>query len=371
MQLAYNTTGMVAELGITADKDARDHCVAVIKGSFLINARGELALAEKQQPLVVADEHYGNPASTCVRYESDFALTKLRTDVIVVGKAVAPNGRPVKKLRVRLEVQNRDKDLVVYGDRRWTTTLGGVTTSEPAPFTEVPITFNRAWGGQDDSRGADQVAVETRNLAGIGFHPYRSRADIAGRPLPNIELPGRAVLSPRERYEPAGYGCIGRAWQPRVALAGTYDVRWRDEQAPYLPADFDPLYFQCAPLDQQFPPFRGGERIRCIHMAEQESVDYILPVLRVPVRFRFRDTDVMRTAVLDTVVVEPHLARVLLVWRASAPLGKKLTSLQEVGVGELPMRTSISPATYRHGKPVFRGLSEAIRWLRQRGRELA
>jgi hypothetical protein len=253
---------------------------------------------------------------------------------------------------------------MVYGERRWVMSLGSLVASDPAPFTEIPITFDRAWGGQDDSRGPDQVAVEPRNPVGIGSHPYRSRADIAGLPVPNIEPLGCAVSSPRERHKPAGFGCIGRAWQPRVALAGTYDERWRDERAPYLPADFDPSYFQCAPLDQQFSHFRGGERIRCIHMAEQEVVDYIIPASLVPIRFRFRDADVERSAVLDTVIVEPHLARALLVWRASVPLRKKLTALQEVWVGEPPPAPS-TPCAYRRGKPVFRGLAAAIRWLRR------
>ena len=363
MQISANTTGMLAELTVTSDKEARDHCVVVIKGTFQTNERGELSLAEEQQPLVTTDEHYGDPTTTCVRYECDFALAKPYTDVIVVGKAVAPNRQAVKQLAVRLEVQGRSKDLMVHGDRHWVTVLGMMSKSNPVPFTEMPITFDRAWGGQDDSRGPDRVEVEPRNLVGVGFHPHRSR--IAGLPVPNIEPLGCST-SPRGHHEPVGLGCIGRSWQPRVALAGTYDERWRNERAPYLPADFDLQYFQCAPLDQQFPRFRGGEKIRCIHMAEQEVVVYIIPTLNLPVRFRFRDTDVERTALLDTAIVEPHLGRALLVWRASVPLRKKLTALTEVFVGETPARANWQPIGYRQDKPVFTHLASASAWLRQR-----
>lgn len=364
MQITANTTGMLAELTVATDKDARDHCVVAIKGTFQTNSRGELTLAEEQQPLVTVDEHYGDPTTTSVRYECDFALEKPCTDVIVVGKAVAPNGQRVKKLAVRLEVQGRGKELTVYGERHFTTTLGMVSISDPIAFTEIPITFDRAWGGQDDSRGPDRVVVEPRNLLGVGFHPHRR--SIAGLPVPNIEALGRTISSPRGPYEPVGFGCIGRTTQPRLALAGTYDERWRAERAPYLPADFDTHYFQCAPLDQQFPHFRGGENICCVHMAEQAAVNYVIPKSDVPVRFRFRDADVVRTAVLDTITVEPHLSRAMLVWRASVPLRKKLAALQEVLVGKQPTRTNKKPIGYRHDKPVFAGLAEAIGWLRER-----
>ncbi|HYO55840.1 DUF2169 domain-containing protein [Archangium sp.] len=366
MQITVNTTGMLADLAVATDKDARDHCVVVVKGTFLTCPQGELRLAEAQQALVTTDEHYGAPETTSVRYECDFALEKPLTDVIVVGKAVAPKGQRVKKLPVRLEVHGRNKDLMVHGERCWVTVLGKVMASDAVPFTEIPVTFDRAWGGQDDSRGPERVAVEARNLVGVGFHPNRSAAKIAGLPVPNIEPLGRPISSPRERHEPAGFGCIGRAWQPRVAFSGTYDQRWRDERAPFLPGDFDNRYFQCAPLDQQYPHFRGGEKIRCVHMAEQEVVSYIIPTLRIPVRFRFMDGDVERTTVLDTVTLEPHLGRAMLVWRASVPLRKKLTALQEILVGEQFARETSQILGYRNGKPVFAGLAATLAGLRQR-----
>ncbi|HYO52640.1 DUF2169 domain-containing protein [Archangium sp.] len=366
MQLTSNTTGMQAGLTVATDKDARDHCVVAVKGTFQTNARGEMTLAPEQRPLVTTDEHYGDPASTSVRYECDFALEKPLTDVLVVGKAVAPGGQRVKKLPVRLEVQGRNKDLMVYGERRWVRSLWGVVATDPLPFLDMPLTFDRAFGGQDDSLGPDRVAIEPRNLVGIGFHPHRSAAQIASTLVPNVELLGRSISSPRDRHEPAGFGCVGRAWQPRVAHAGTYDERWRDERAPFLPADFDSRYYQCAPADQQFPHFRGGERIRCVHMAEQGVVHYVIPALHIPVRFRFLDGDLDRTAVLDTITLEPHLGLAMLVWRTSVPLRKKLTALQEILVGEQPAKETISPVGYRDGKPVFAGLSATLAWLRQR-----
>ncbi|HYO65473.1 MAG TPA: DUF2169 domain-containing protein [Archangium sp.] len=366
MQITSNATGLQVNLTVATDKDARDHCVVVIKGTFQTNVRGEMRLAPEQRPLVSTDEHLGDPASTSVRYECDFALEKPLTDVLVVGKAVAPVGQHVEKLPVRLEVQGRNKDLMVYGERCWVRSLGGVVASEPLPFLEMPLTFERAFGGQDDSRGPGLVATELRNPVGVGFHPHRSAAQIHNTPMPNIELLSQPISSPRHHHEPAGFGCVGRSWQPRIAHAGTYDDFWRDNRAPFLPADFNSRYHQCAPADQQFPLFRGGERIRCVHMAEQAVVHYVIPALHIPVRFRFLDGALDRIAVLDTITLEPHLGLAMLVWRASVPLRKKLTALQEIFVGEQPPKTTINPIGYRHGKPVFAGLAATLDWLRQR-----
>ena len=84
---------MQSGLTLTADVDARDHCVVVIKGTFIADERGELRLASEQQPIVRSDEHYGDPASSPVRLECEFVLDKPATDVVVVGKAVAPGSR--------------------------------------------------------------------------------------------------------------------------------------------------------------------------------------------------------------------------------------------------------------------------------------
>src|SRR5262249_42537571 len=55
MQINTNTTGMEAGLTVATDKDGRDHCVVVVKGTFAVGPDGECRLAELQEPLVVAD----------------------------------------------------------------------------------------------------------------------------------------------------------------------------------------------------------------------------------------------------------------------------------------------------------------------------
>jgi hypothetical protein len=366
MQITSNTTRMPAELCVAVGVDAREYCVVAVKGTFMTDSSGQLTLAEQQESLVTADQHHGDPATTSVRYECDFAFEKPLTDVIVVGKAVAPRNQPVERLAVRLEVEGVRKDLWVHGERQWVDVLGSLHVSDAIPFIEMPITFERAWGGVDDSRGPNAAAAELRNLVGIGFAPHRDGADLDGRPLPNIECIDQPVASPRGNYDVGGFGCVGRSWQPRRRFAGTFDEAWLDARAPFLPADFDSRYHQCAPLDQQFAPFKGGETIRCFNMAT-ETVSYRAPVLTVPVCFRFQNADVDRNATLDTVVLEPHLRRALLTWRARVALPRKASDLREILVGERARRHTRARS---EGKSVFSGLGEAVAWLgenRRRG----
>ena len=119
MQINANSTGMEAGLTVATDKDGRDHCVVVVKGTFEVGRDGECRPAEKQEPLVFADVHRGDPGSTSLEYECEFALFKPRADVIINGTAVAPKGKPVQELTVALEVGPTRKEIRVVGDRRW------------------------------------------------------------------------------------------------------------------------------------------------------------------------------------------------------------------------------------------------------------
>ncbi|NOR24385.1 MAG: DUF2169 domain-containing protein, partial [Desulforhopalus sp.] len=64
MQITKNTIHMETGLTIAVDKDGRDHCVVVVKGTFEVGKEGNSTLAELQEPLVYADVHYGDPGTT-------------------------------------------------------------------------------------------------------------------------------------------------------------------------------------------------------------------------------------------------------------------------------------------------------------------
>lgn len=370
MQITTNSTRMPAALFVAPDKDGRDHCVVVVKGTFAIDEAGEPRLAEVQAPLAYVDEHWGDPATTSVRYECDFALYKPCTDILVSAMAFAPRGKPVERLMVGVEFAGVRKELLVIGDRYWFMGAAGMRISQPAPFVTMPITFDRAFGGIDDSRPGE-TAAELRNLVGRGFWKHAERRHIEGHPLPNIEDPLMPLRSPGDTPPPAGFGVVGRGWQPRIRHAGTYDQRWREEKFPFLPDDFDPRYFQSAPVDQQVSGLQGGETIRCTNMTPEGVLETKIPREEVPVEFVFRDRKEHALGRLDTALLEPHERRMIITWRASVRLGRKPSALREVIVGKRPItgarrvtaetRDALPPGV----KPHFASLDEYITWKRR------
>lgn len=118
MQIVSNSTGLLADLTVQSAPDGRDYCVVVIKGTFQTSGDGKLTLAHHQLPLTAVDLHEGEPRGSALVLESDFALEKPLTDVVVLGRAVVPEGRAVTEMVVRLEIAGQVKEAVVVGDRR-------------------------------------------------------------------------------------------------------------------------------------------------------------------------------------------------------------------------------------------------------------
>ncbi len=359
MQIGKNTLGMPAGITVATDKEGRDYCVVAVKGTFAVRPDGEGVLAEQQEPLVYSDQHYGDPGETSIRYECDFARFKPRTDVVVNGQAYSPTGNAVRELTVTLEIGTSKKQTKVFGNRRWERGLLGFRPSSPEPFREMPLVFERAFGGSDHS--ADQPkyqGTDLRNPVGVGFHKNRASEAIEGTPLPNLEDPLHLISEWSDRPPPVGFGFIGRNWHPRVKYAGTYDERWMEERLPFLPADFDDQYFQAAPVDQQFSYLRGGEVVRCTNLTPEGDFSFVIATMDVPLVFRFRDRDERVLPHLDTLVVEPARRRYLATWRGVVPLGRKLNALREVGVGPGSARRVIPD------KPHYESLNELAFWTK-------
>jgi uncharacterized protein YjbI with pentapeptide repeats len=167
----------------------------------------------------------------------DEGMDKACGEVLVHGSCFTPGGRSLGVCAARVAIGSVDKTVVCVGDRTW---RGGVPT-EPAPFTEMPMGWDRAFGGEGFAR----------NPAGRGF----VGRGVDGVPLANLERAGHLVTSPGATPEPAGFGPIDRALPQRHALLGTYDARWLETRFPGYADDLDPRALQVAPPDQWIEGF--------------------------------------------------------------------------------------------------------------------
>ena len=359
MQITRNTTSMAAGICVSTDKAGRDFCVVVVKGTFSLRSDGGVELADEQAPLVYADEHYGEPAETSIRYECDFVPFKPRCDVLMNGSAHAPGGKSATRVTVALRVGSVNKSFDVVGDRVWRRGIVGLVPTRPKAFRQLPITYDRAYGGVDVA-GSKSEKTQTflENPVGTGYYPLTRRAACVGKPLANTEETGRPIRSASRRYRPMSFGAMGRNFPSRVRFAGTYDDHWKEDRFPFLPLDFDEQYFLCSPPDQQAPFLRGGEVVSMKNLTPEGQRSFTVPRVDVPIVCRFRDRDDRPSVRLDTMIIEPDQGRVILTWRARTQLGRKIHALREILIGRRPRA--------RASKPRFRSIPEFIEWKRQR-----
>lgn len=337
-----NTTKMQAAYTQGLDKDGRESLVVVVKGTFKIPLDGsEPQLADAQKPLIMADTFTGEPGFSAPIYEADFAPIKPRCDVLLVGSAHAPKGEPATKVPVGIKVGSLVKSFNVIGDRQWESNGLLVSPSQPRPFLQMPITYDRAYGGVDNFHfDQNQHSAFMPNPIGKGYR--RHLIDIEGKPVPNTEETDRPITSPKGEYLPMSFGVIGRNWLPRYPYAGTYDQNWIDNISPFLPPDFDNQYFQAAPPDQQVPYLQGGEDVVLGNLTPHGLVRFKLPKIDMPIVFFYKKGGRHETnGVIDTLVLEPDASVFTMCWRASLPLKRNMFEIAQVLTGKM------SPAWWR------------------------
>ncbi len=370
MQL-FNATPMSASYTLGLDPSGQEYVVVVVKGSFALSHRGqELALFDEQADFVHADVFEGPPGMSAMIYESEFAYKKPRCDVLLCGSAHAPAGRRVQKLSVALAVKGHiEKTIEVSGDRVWDRVLGSYVFTDSIPFERQPISYGRAYGGTDiHPTCAEKSQAFAENPVGVGYYPLSAKDSLVGRSLPITAEPGHPVTSWHAHYQPMAFGPLGRNFAARAGWAGTYDQAWLDEHFPFLPPNFDVRYFQSAPIDQQMDYPKGGEVVVLRNLTTHGESAFVLPRLPVPVEFTTRDGENIEVlANLDTIVIEPDLERVRLIWRASLPLENSIFDVPQAVIGRMSKGFYRARAT---GKQYYRSLAELAKDGRRAALEL-
>jgi hypothetical protein len=326
--------------------DGRLRMALIIKATFAIEASGRPALeAREQLPILAVDEPYpGVEPSEGLRLESDRVTFKPGADVVVVGHAHTPLGKPRPLVDVRVRVGKLERRIKVIGDRKWFYPPGTRDIPlqvGPVEFSNMPLTYDRAFGGRDEHA---QVTAEhprfvpwcASNFPGRGFIGARTSASIHEKALPNLEDPEQLIRSFDTWPRPVGLGFFPRNSEPRSKYLGTYDDAWRAEPVPNLPKDFDARFWNGAHPDLQVPGYlRGDEQVELENVTPGGGVvRFELPGVAPEVTLRYRAEGVAAAeegdlllregaviarpvqAVLDTAVFLPDEGRFYLVWRA-------------------------------------------------------
>lgn len=321
-----NQTPFYAVLSVLPNRDAIDTLYVILKATLVL--RPKLALAPAQLPVTLADEYYGDPTDSSLRASSEIHVGKPGTDVLLIGRAWGPQGHAVREGFVRILAAERQKAIRVVGDRVW---QSDGRPSAPEPFEAMPLVWERAFGGVHPLE--DRTLAEERNPIGVGFAGQRSAEELAGQPVPNLESPGEPLERQGQQPTPACFAASAPHWLPRRAFAGTYDEVWQRKRAPYLPADFDPRFLQCAAPELAFDRYLcGGEPIE-VHGASPEGpIAFPLPAANLRVEVRVDGSVEHPPVNLETVLLEPDDNRVALTWRASLPCDRRVLKVEKVTV---------------------------------------
>jgi hypothetical protein len=318
----------------------------VVKATFRMNAQRAPALeAKKQWPVLTKDVLYEKKApKSLLRFESDLVPFKPRADIILVGSAYAPRGQPTKSLDVEIRVGSTERVLRVIGDRMWSFPIRDQHAPicvGPAEFVEMPLTFDRAFGGIDAHAALDPSLPRFRpwcaqNYGGRGYIGAVSVDSIHKTPLPNIEDPSDPIQDVACHPVPVGCGFFPRNNEPRFSHGGTYDEKWKNERAPELPEDFRFEYYNGAhPWLQVDGYLAGNEAVTLTNVSKAHvRFEFLLPGIR-PVLTVSRHpwpSDAQRpntaaplvvqqvSPVLDTLVFIPDREIFFQVWRGVIPI---------------------------------------------------
>jgi hypothetical protein len=263
--------------------------------------------------------------------------------VVLLGHAQARHARH-RELTVTFRVGPAVKQVRVTGDRVWVRTMGSVRATEPLPFSRMPLCYERAFGGWD--RSSPDPASHTfhpRNPVGTGFRSPQSPFE-EGLRLPNLEDPADLLTRLGDVVRPAGFGFLSPDWQPRLALAGTFDERWQKERMPLYPADFDRRFFNAgSPGLVTATHLRGDEPVLVENASPLGRLSFRLPGERAPgcrVRLLYGPTVDVQLA-LDTVIVDTDASRLTILYRGHVALRR---GAQDVRSIQLEKRDASRPA---------------------------
>ena len=324
-----NSTRFATAMGLFPNEEAVDTLYVIVKATF--NIGKDFTLADDQTPPIPADVYWTEPGKSSIKYASDMHTGKPATDIIMLGHACVPGQKEATQIDVSLSVGKVSKTVQVFGDRQWKE--GQIT--RPTPFKTMAMVYEKAYGGVHIANG-QLVGVEARNPIGRGYAGARKANEMNGVPLPNLEDPNQLIHDVNDQPLPACFGYCAPHWQPRVAFAGTYDDAWQNTRAPYLPMDFDNRFLNSAHPDLVYPGYlQGGEPITITHMHPDGAFQFDLPQVTPTTRIHVAKRVEQLAFNLETLVLEPNLRKLSMVWRAAMPCDKQMLKISEIKVGSL------------------------------------
>ncbi len=305
----------------------------IVRGTFKLVEGAPAELLEDQPP-IVGDIH---DEEERLRYEGEFVPFKPKADLLLAGHCHTPGEEPLQSCPVLFRVGQVERLLGIFGDRHWQKKVLGLVPvrSDPEPFTSMPLTYDRAFGGNGYAA----------NPIGMGASPSELENGETVHRLPNIEDPHDLITATGSKPQPAGYGPVPKEWALRSGKLGTYRKDYLQTRWPWFPEDFDPSYWNAAPPEMQVEFLKGDETVFLQNLvAGKPEYSTQLPGLRVRCfvhRTPTPENEIEGTEevpmVLDTLHVDADAMTMCLVWRGhTAVTDEEHAEISHVLIGSEP-----------------------------------
>ncbi len=339
---------------LASDFEGRQIVSIHSKLTYTLLPTGKCLLADLQMPLLLGPlpcEEGEEPF-----HETDILSFKGSTDVIVLASAYG-NGKRTMEARIR--VADRDLKYLVMGERKaMYRGKGSVAFSKPEPFDTIPLRYEYAYGGFDETVPEAEVTylidlfrahpgLYPRNPVGRGYIVHENRAAIDGRLLPNVEnpsdllTPDRLITGEPENWwkQPLPWSCdwFDKSWYPRIAhYRGVPDgLPDNDNMVPEVRFGWvDPGQNQWVkqsieerPLDGRLadaaspslvlPFLRGNEAVELSGMTREGRIVVQLPNKRPMMRLCFEGKAYMIRPVPHRILISLEEMGVYVVWHGA------------------------------------------------------
>jgi hypothetical protein len=331
--------------------EGRQNVFAVLlKRSYRIVHGKPLIPSEDTVPFRQGDVYHdpGDPETCSVLHEDELAPYKPATDVVVIGRAYAPEGRPVQTMTAGVEVAGQQKLLRVTGDRMASHRTGASPiVSEPASFLTMPIRYELAYGGRDTKSRPGKPFHYPRNPLGRGVAVLNVHEAIEGLRMPNIEGPDdlltadRIVLEDESAWNrqplSQGFGWFQKTWYPRCSFVGAIpghvgsSETMQEEALGLVPRDqialarqyrlpsFDVRFNNGASLGLIVPELQPEALIRLARLTPDGLLSFVLPDAWPSIMLDIGLGENVLPTTLHTVAVDVEERRVDLIWRGAHP----------------------------------------------------
>lgn len=254
-------------------------------------------------------------------------------EVMALANAYAPEGQPTTQMRVSLSVGVVRSEIDVVGDRYWQGEGQNASISSPEPFTVLPITWKRAFGGTQEIFIDAEAPVDVSyplNGDGKGFD-HVSQAQELGRtfncpegfpqfdpkrPLPNLEFPGERIVSWADTPLPA-------CWAPVPLSSGLIIKRFEasDKKNGEQPIELGaPEMLHRAHPHWVIDPPPAAAEVRIEGVTREGGIGFRLPEIRVIVDLQNGSKAEQIELLPRTLVLLPEEARFYLTFRGTTNL---------------------------------------------------